>query len=273
MNSIIYINCDVKSAYEEYNFRSRIKDRFKVASQGESFIQELGIKIAHVKLPPNFSNLAYTKNIERAKSFVKKGKVQLAPKTFRNLDYNILTDYQKKFFAYSVVKSVQLMLRIKNKSIKNSCIVVFDAEDFINRSIIFELAKVCKYFVLLSEKLSNVRVISDYVIANYGVSPVVSNDFKYALNNADFIITSRKIKNNVSCPVWCLDNTYKPDAGKAKFINDVFYNVPWQIENKEMSIELLGAVLSIIGESDVDKFLSGGGIYIDKIKFNDILTY
>ena len=273
MDSIIYVNCDVKSAYQEYSFKSRIKDRFKVASQGESFIKELGIKIAQVKLPPNFNSIAYMKNIERAKKFVKNGKVQLAPKTFRNLDYKILTDYQKKFFAYSVVKSIQLMLRIKNKSIKNSCIVIYDAEDFINRSIIFELAKVCKYFVLLSEKLSNIRVISDYVIANYGVSPVVSNDFKYALNNADFIITSRDIKKNVTCPVWCLDNTYEPDSSNTKFINDVFYSVPWQIENKEMSIELLGAVLNIMGEKDVERSLSTSGIYINKIKFNDVLTY
>lgn len=273
MNSIIYINCDVKSAYDEYSIRSRIKDRFCVASQGESFIKELGIKIAQVKLPPNFNNLAYMKNIERAKGFIKKGRVQLAPKTFRNLDYKILNDYQKNFFAYSVVKSVQLMLRIKNKSIKNSCIVVYDAEDFINRSIIFELAKVCKYFVLLSKNIKNIGVISDYVISNYGVSPVVSNDFRYALNNADFIITSRKIINNVTCPVWCLDNTYNPNLSETKFINDVFYNVPWQIENNEMSIELLGAVLNIMGERDVEKSLSSSGIYIDKIKFNDILTY
>jgi len=272
MNSIICINSDVKFAYEEYSIKSRIKDRFKVVSQGESFIKELGIKIAQVKLPPNFNNLAYMKNIERAKGFVKDGKVQLAPKTFRKLDYNILTDYQKEFFAYSVVKSIQLMLRIKNKSIKNSCIVVFDAEDIINRSIIFELAKVCKYFVLLSEKLGSIRLISDYVVANYGVSPVVSNDFKYALNNADFIVTSKQIKNNVDCPIWCLDNTYKPDFIKSKFINDLVYSVPWQIENKEMSIELLGAVLSIIGEKDVEASLKSSGIYIDKIKFNDILT-
>lgn len=273
MNSVICVSCDVIHAYEEYNFRSRIRDRFKVASQGESFIKELGIKIAQVKLPPNFNNLAYTKNMERVKGFIKRGNVELAPKTFRNLDYNILSDYQKSFFAYSVVKSVQLMLRVRNKSIKNSCIVVFDAKDVINKSIIFELAKVCKYLVLLSEKTSSIRVIGDYLIANYGISPVVSNDFIYALNSADFVITSREIKSNVTCPVWCLDNTYKPEFNKSKFINDVFYSVPWQIENREMSIELLGAVLSIMGERDVERSLNSSGIYIDKIKFNDTLTY
>ena len=38
----------------------------------------------------------------------------------------------KRFMAFSVVKSLKLILRIRHKSIRDSCIVIYDAADDIN---------------------------------------------------------------------------------------------------------------------------------------------
>ena len=73
------------------------------------------------------------------------------------MDYDYFNGFQKRLLAYSVIKSIQLMLRMRNKSLKSCCIVVYDAADMINYNIIMELAKQSKYIVLLSSDLVKVR--------------------------------------------------------------------------------------------------------------------
>jgi len=183
-----------------------------------------------------------------------------------------MSDYQKSLFAYSVVKSVQLVLRLRKKSIKNSCVAIYDAAEEINGRILYELSKECKYVVLLSRDILKTRCIADYVTANYGVAPVVTNDIGYVLKSADFIIASNSLGNEINKPLWCIDNMYIPNSTNSVIINDVSYAVPWDIGNLNMSIELLGSILGIMEEKDIEKSLKYNGIILDKIMFNSILS-
>ena len=133
--------------------------------------------------------------------------VQLSPKTLRTVDYNYFNGFQKRFLAFSVIKSIQLMLRMRNKSLKNCCIVVYDAVEMINYNIIIELAKQSKYIVFLSSDLVKARKFADYIIANFGVSPIVTDDELYAIKIADFIISSKDYEFSYGKLVWFLDNS------------------------------------------------------------------
>lgn len=267
MNPIVYVNADIKKAYYDESFLGKIRDRLRINVTGESFIKELNLSIAHVKLPPNFNPKAYRNNMEVTKRFMKKRSAGLAPKTYRYLDYNLLNDFQKKLFAYGIVGSIKLLLRIRNKSLKSSCIVIYDSADDINREVIFELAKHCKYCILLSNNISKISSISDYVIANYGISPIVTSDYNYALKSADFIISSRELE--VEKLVWYIDNLFIPQKSRSLAVNDVSFAVPWETYDLEFGSELLGAILNQMQERDIETALKYNDIYLDKIKFND----
>jgi hypothetical protein len=264
------MNCDLRNKYSKYNFFSRLKDDFNTHLIGESFIKDLNMTIAHVKLPPNFDNKAYLRNVERAKRFVKESNVYISPKTLRTYDFNILNSFQKKLLVYSVVKTIQLILRMKQKSIKNSCILINDSSNEINRNIAYELCKYAKYIVLLSKQKGEASKLSNYILANYGVSPVVTDDDIYAIDSADFIVTSRDIDINKNVPIWYIDNDYKPNRSIGLNINDVNYKVPWNDNSlSDMPPELLGAILCQMDEKEVEKSLKYNGIYLNTIKFND----
>lgn len=270
MKPVVYISSDLNKCYEDGSFLGRIKDRVKITLEGESFIEDLNMSIARVKLPPNFNKRAYVKNMEIARRYMKNPDGNLAPKTSRMLDYEYLNEFQKRLFAYSVVNSVKLILRLKKKSIKNSCIVIYDAAENINCNIISELAKESKYCVLLSNNIKKVSVLSDYVIANYGVSPIVTNDINYALESADFIITSEPIEVSSKTPIWYINNLFHPSF-QDNAVNDVTYSVPWEMKGIEVPIELLGAILSQMDQKDIEASLKYNGIFMDKIKFNNMV--
>ena len=275
MQQIINVSSDIRRAYINNSFWGNVGDRFKISLENTSFIKELGLNVANVTLPPNFHKEAYLKNIGIARQIVNKnGNSFIAPRTFRRLDYFIFTDFQKRLMAYSVVKSVQLLLRIMHLSIKNSCIVFYDAADEINNYIINELAKYCTYIVLLSNDIKKTSKVRDYIIASYGVSPLLTSDVEYALNNADFIISSDCAIINNSVPIWYLNNMYNPKDKNKSSINDVTYSIPWEFQYNDMNLELLGAILGQMQERDVEKSLSYNGIYLNNIKFNEkILEY
>lgn len=267
MNPIVYVNTDIKKAYYDESFLGKIKDRLRISFEGESFIEELDLKIACVKLPPNFNPKAYKTNMETTKKYMKKRKTLLAPKTSRYLDFELLNDFQKKLFAYGIVNSIKLILRIKNKSIKSSCIAVYDAAEDINRHIIYELSKECKYCILLSNNISATSRLRDYVTANYGISPIITTDEAYALSKADFVISSKNLEvNNL---VWYIDNLFSPEESRSLAVNDISFAVPWKKDNLNFSFELLGAILSQMQEKDIEASLKYNGIYLDKILFND----
>lgn len=268
MKPVVYISSDLNKRYEDGSFLGRIKDRVKITLERESFINELNMKIAHVKLPPNFDKRAYTKNIEIARRYMRSPEVNLAPKTSRMLDYEYLNEFQKRLFAYSVVNSVKLLLRLKKKSIKSSCIVIYDAADNINSNIIFELAKENRFCVLLSKDIKKASVLSDYVIANYGVSPIVTNDINYALKSADFIITSKSIEMGTKASIWYINNLFYPSF-QDNAVNDVTYSVPWEMQGIEVPVELLGAILCQMEQKDIETSLKYNGVFMDKIKFNN----
>jgi hypothetical protein len=272
MNPVIYVSTDISKAYEDDSFIGRIKDRLRIHVEGESFIEELKLTIAQVKLPPNFTQKAYISNMAVAQKFMKKRSAAFAPKTARYFDFKLLNDFQKKLFAYSVVNSIKLLLRIKQKTIKSACIVIYDAADDILQEISCELAKGCRYFILLSSDLKKVSKLGDYIIANYGISPIVTSDYNYALSKADFVISSKNIE--VKKPIWYINNLFLPNNDTALAVNDVSFAVPWKIEDLEVSYEILGAILSQMQEKNIEASLKYNGIYLDKIKFNkEVKTY
>jgi hypothetical protein len=62
-----------------------------------------------------------------------------------------------------------------------------------------------------------------------------------------------------------------PQSTLALAVNDISFAVPWKTDGLEFSFELLGAVLSQMQERDVEKALKYNGIYLDKIKFNQLI--
>lgn len=269
MKPIVYVNADIKNSYEDNTLIGRIKDRFKISFLGKSFIEELGLSIWKMKVPPNFHEKAYYTNIEIARKRVKNKDIGFALKTYRQLDYNFFNNFQKELMAFSVTRSSKLILRTRHKSIRDSCIVIYDAADDINLHIICYMAKEAKYIVLLSKNITKTNSISDYIIANYGVTPISTSDIEYALKSADFIVTSRGIDLNSRAAIWYLNNKYIPIRNDNTIINDVTYNVPWMLEKIDMSPELLGSILCQMEEMDVEKSLKYNGIFLDEIKFND----
>jgi hypothetical protein len=117
--------------------------------------------------------------------------------------------------------------------------------------------------------LKKVSNLSDYIIANYGVSPIVTSDYDYAMSKADFIISSKDMALNK--PAWYINNSYLPESTLGLAVNDISFSVPWKAYGLEFSFELLGAVLCQMQERDVEKALKYNGIYLDKIKFNQII--
>lgn len=269
MKPIVYVNADTKNFYEDNSLIGRIKDRFRISFLGESFIKELNLSIAKIKLPPNFDKKAYSANLSIARSKVKSKDIALAPKTYRELDYDLFNDFQKELMAFGIARSSKLILRNRNKSIRDSCIVIYDAADDINFHVICYMAKEAKYIVLLSKNTTKTNVIGEYIIANYGITPIITYDIEYALRNADFVVTSRGIDLNTRAVVWYSNNKYVPIKNTNIIINDVTYDVPWGLRDLDMSPELLGSILCQMEELDVEKSLKYNGIFLDQIKFND----
>lgn len=268
MKPILCLTSNIDNIYNEFGFLSRIKDKRKIKLVSSDYIKELDIKVTNVRVPPNFNRKAYLHNLTYAKKISKCRDVELSPKTLRSIDYNYFNGFQKRFFAFSVVKSIQLMLRMRNKSLKNCCIVVYDAVEVISYNIIIELAKQSKYIIFLSSDLSKARKLADYIMANFGISPIVTDDELYAIKTADFIISSKNYDFGHKRLVWFLDNNMRV-ANNIIAVNDVSYDVPWSTFRVDFSIELVGAILCQMQEVDIEKALKYNGIFLKEIKFNN----
>ncbi|MBU3158845.1 hypothetical protein KPL37_03530 [Clostridium frigoris] len=268
MKPILCITSNIDNSYNQFGFLSRVRDKLKTKIITSEYIKELDIRFINARMPSNFNNRAYYYNVNYAKKISKCTEVQLSLKTLRPMDYNYYNDFQKRFLAFSVIKSVQLMLRVRNKSIKNCCIVVYDACDAINYNIILQLAKYSKYIVLLSSDLTKSRKLADYIVASYGVSPIVTDDEIYATKIADFIISSRNHEFDYGNLVWFLDNSINKRQNITA-VNDVSYSVPWNITSADSSIELVGAILCQMQEDDIEKSLKYNDVHLKEIKFNN----
>ncbi|MBC2400037.1 hypothetical protein BD780_003618 [Clostridium tetanomorphum] len=227
------------------------------------------MNITSISFPLNLNRISYMKNMDVTRKFIKNNNIYMAPKVWRKIDYNFLNTFQKELFGYSLAKSIQLILRLRNKSIKNSCIVIYDPIDYELYEGIMYICKLSKYVVFLTEDIYKASLIADYVIANYGISPIITKDKDFALNNCDFIFTSRDVEFNKSIPVWYFNNLYRPQKCNAITINDIEYKVPQLTNLREVSLELLGAILCQMDEKDVEKSIEYNGVILDKIKFNN----
>lgn len=269
MKPVAYIRCSTKSPYEDDSFIGKIIDRFKISYIGQSFVKELNLKIYNISFPFNINKESYENNIKIARKRIKYKNATLTPKVYRKLDYNFLNDFQKKLIAFGIVKSSKLILRKQHKSIRDSCIVIYDAAYKINFDIICSMAKEAKYIVMLSKDIKAISIIAEYVIANFGITPIVTTDFNYATRNADFIITSKDVDLDTKADIWYFNNLYNPLKRNNIIANDVTFKVPWQVNGGDMSPEILGAILCQMKEKDIGEALKYNGIFLDKIKFNN----
>ncbi|MGH4137975.1 hypothetical protein [Clostridium sp.] len=268
MKPILCVTSNIDKSYNEFGFLSKIKDKRKIKLIRSEYIKELDVKVTSVKFPPNLNEKAYLNNLAYAKKICKSREVQLSVKTLRPLDYNYFNSFQKRFLAFSVIKSIQLMLRMRSMSLKNCCIVVYDAIDMINFNIIVELARQSKYIVFLSRDLTKARKFADYITANFGVSPIVTDNELYATKIADFIISSKNFEFSSGKLVWLIDNRMKGNNNIVT-VNDVSYNASWNTLKVDFSMELIGSILCQMQEQDIEKALKYNGIYLKEIKFNN----
>jgi hypothetical protein len=272
MKPVVYVNSNIKKFYEDNSFIGKIKDKLSIRLLEENFIKELNLSVVNVKLPPNFNKKSYFNNMSIARKILKSSEAELAPKTYRCLDYNFFNSFQREIMAWGIVKSSKLILRTQHKSIRDSCIVIHDAADDIIFEVIWCMAKEAKYIILLSKNTCTSNCISEYIVANYGITPIVTSDEKYAFKKADFIVTSRAVNINTKSVVWYLNNKFLPTGKYTRAVNDITYYVPWSMNNlssNEVSGELLGAILCQMEEKHVEKSLKYNGVFLDRIKFND----
>jgi hypothetical protein len=268
VRTVLYAKSDRNIFYNDNSFWGKVKDRFKIRIKEKLFIKEFGLKIKVVEFPLNINLNSYKNNISRAKRISRAEDIQLAPKTYRYFDYNLYNRFQRELMAFSVVASSKIILRNRRKSIRHSCMVVYDASEPILFDTICFLAKEAKFIVLLSRDIVKINELRQYITANYGVTPIITSDIDFSFKSADFIITSRKINGNAKAYIWYLDNSYIPCYKNNIIVNDIGYRIPWNFKYENISFELLGSILCQLGEKNVEKSLIQNGIFLDKIKFN-----
>lgn len=274
MKPVLYANSHSNKLYRDNGFFVRIKDRFKIKLKKEYFIEDLNLNIIDIELPPNIDKTAYCNNLLRAKRLCRNNGIKLAPKIYRYLDYSIYNNFQKKLMAFSICKSTKMILRNIQKNIKNSCIVIYDASDSILFNTICFFAKEAKFIVLLSKNIQKINQIREYIMANYGITPVITSDKKFSFNNADFIITSRNIVINKDTCMWHVYNNRVQNFKNILNVNDVTYKVPWNFKDGNMHFEILGSILNQMDEKDIERALKYNGIFLNNVKFNeDIITF
>lgn len=268
MNKIIYADCVLDKSYKDNGLVGRLKDVYYRRFEGISHVKDLDTTIYKVKLPPNFHEKSYKRNVYNIKRKFRKDNIDIITlNSNRYLDYIFYTEFQKRVFAYSVVKSIQLLLMTRNKSIKKNCIAVYDAADNITKQIIFELSQKSKCLILVSNNIKKIRELFDYIIINYGISPIVTDDINYVYSHSDFIVSSRPIEGIVKCPLWCLDNMYIPKETKDIVINKVTYTTPWDLDGMEVTSELIGGIFNFSAHKNIDEILLNNGILLDEVKF------
>ncbi|GAA0745223.1 hypothetical protein [Clostridium oceanicum] len=267
MIPVLHLNSDIKKAYSKDSFISKIKDRYSIIFQKENRISDLDLDIIKIKFPCNYNKKSYYNNLNKALKISKSKECIVAPNTIRLLDYRVLNSFQKNLFSYSVVESIKTILTLNKRNIKNSYIVIYDAADVINFKIIEFLSTKIKYMILVSENMKKLVSISEYIIANYGITPIITKNLENALNKADFFIYSGNEKIYKEVPIWYINNMNLNNLSMQ--VNSVTYKVPWDVYDIDFTPELLGGILCQMEEKDIEKSLIYNGISIDKIKYND----
>lgn len=269
MKDILYVTSQLSGWYEKDGILNRIKDNLNVKLRWKREIKELGITLINSEIPPNLNKRAYNININKAKGKFRAKDMLLSPNVYRPYDYYLYNSFQKRLFSYSVVRSLELLLKSKGKNSKNASILIYDAKDHISADIALEAAKAFKCIILLSEDYSKIRKLSDYIGANVGTIPIITRDFNYALREADCIILSSKLEiceTKRSSIVWHIDNSEEENS-LGIHINSVSYVFPLK-ETLELGSETVGAILCQMGQRDVERSLKDNGIFLEKIKFN-----
>lgn len=257
--------------YEKSTLFSKITDKMKCSIDNKIYVKEIDLNIHCGRLPQNKHHVSYVNNIKNVTNKMKSNDFIISPKGIREYDYYFTNDFQKELFSYSVVKSIKLILRKTNKSLKNSTILIDEASDPKVYGILKEVSKSCRHIILLSKNTKETLKIQQNIISNFGVSPEVTSDEKYALKLCDFIISTKEKSYEYCDNIWYINNRDLPFKSKGTVINDISFKTQWNELSSDVSPELIGAILSQMQGKDVESALRYNGVFIHKIKFNENL--
>lgn len=257
--------------YDKLTLLSKITDKMKCGIDKKIYVKEIDLNIYCGMLPQNKHQVSYCNNIKNVTSKMKSHNFIISPKGIRDYDYHFTNSFQKELFSYSVVKSIKLILRKTNKSLKNSTILIDEASDPKVSGILKEISKSCRHIILLSSNIKETLKIQQNIISNFGVSPEVTCDEQYALKLCDFIISTKDKSYEYCDNIWYINNQYLPLNLKGAVINDISFKTQWHELSNDVSPELIGAILSQMPGRDVESALRYNGVFIHKIKFNENL--
>ncbi|SHI04691.1 hypothetical protein [Clostridium grantii] len=267
MHKVVKYSGSFNKTYCEDSLLTKVKDRFSFNYNGEIYVENLDLIIKEYKISSNLHKDAYKRNSERV---IKKNKDYcLSPQFYRMYDYNYYTELQKKVLAFSVTESVSTILRLQKKKLNEACIIINNAELEINKSIIYQLAQRCRYLILCFPKYNTKgEKIYEDLINRFGISTIIINDVLKSANKADFIITCSPLLNNITTPIWYLDNSISPQIYNNIAINNISYKSQWANINT-LEPEMLGVLLKLLKGDNIEEVLDSNKIYIEAIKFND----
>lgn len=213
--------------YDKLTLLSKITDKMKCGIDKKIYVKEIDLNIYCGMLPQNKHQVSYCNNIKNVTSKMKSHNFIISPKGIRDYDYHFTNSFQKELFSYSVVKSIKLILRKTNKSLKNSTILIDEASDPKVSGILKEISKSCRHIILLSRNIKETLKIQQNIISNFGVSPEVTCDEQYALKLCDFIISTKDKSYEYCDNIWYINNQYLPLNLKGAVINDISFKTQW----------------------------------------------
>ncbi|PRR80047.1 hypothetical protein [Clostridium vincentii] len=265
MRNLISIRLKGKDTYCKFSRVGRIIDGFKTKCTSQELIKEVGAQIKYIDIPANINDEAYKYNIIRAsKRYSTKNSI-LCPCGIRIYDYQFLSDFQKRMFAFSVVESMRIVLLKSGKSLKKAEILVDDGCKNENKFIIEELAKEARNIVILTKDITKSEKLREFIIYNYGATLEIlyrEDD----IGEVDFIISSEQKEYNCQ-RVWYLNNLYSPNK-QGLFINETAFKIPWDSKIKLISPELLGGIIKDVKKIEIKDLIRKNNIILEEISFN-----
>lgn len=266
MRSVIHLSLRKEIPYYKEGRICSMLDRFKTNMISEDIIPELKTKVKFINIPANLNNKSYNKNVQRSYEKYSEDKSILSSSCIRMLDLPIMSSFQRRINAYSVVESIKIILQKSQKSIRNSNILIEDGAYKYNKEIIEELSKEAKNIIVVTKDYKKLDKLRDKMLCDYGTTIEVLNE-ECKLKYIDFIISSEN-KNYNSSRVWYIDNLYMPNNNNKLSVNGIGFKVPWESSIEYLPPELIGGIIKEEKNKDIRELLRKNDILLEYISFN-----
>lgn len=265
MKTILHISTIKENSYEKYTYRSKFIDKFKIKKYSAVSVKEMNAIIKLVDIPANFNREAYKLNLNRVVNKKSNRYDYLSVNGNRMYDLYLMNKFQLRFFSYSIVESLRIILMKSNRSIKYSNVLVDIDEKPLLLSLLNELAKESKNIIILANDLKQSEKIRESIMSNYGVAIEIVYNYK-DVEMIDFVISSKN-KEYMCKNVWYINNFFKPKCNGI-YISDILYRIPWDIEIKDMPPQLIGALINPKSNENISDLLERHDIRIQSILYN-----